>query len=55
LAAIPNLQMIGEDSRFDDFANQSAVHRVTIPLHVDQTAGTHAHAHPFGAVESALG
>src|ERR1700719_759658 len=55
LAAIPDLKGIGEDTRLNDLPDQTAVHRVAVPLHHDQAAGVHSRSHPFGTLNTSIG
>ena len=45
---VPNLDMVQVRSRFHPCSNQTAVHRIRVPLHVDQTARIHLYLLPFG-------
>ena len=55
MATVPDLQVFGEDPRFDDLADQPAVDRITVPLHRDQAAGVHASPDPLGRIQPPLG
>ena len=45
LVRVPDLDPVGEQPRFDPFADEPAVHRVDVAVDVDQTAGVDAARH----------
>src|SRR5207244_2080126 len=51
--SVPNFDMVQVRTSFHPRPNQSAVHRIRVPLHVDQAARIHLHPLPFGRFHSA--
>ncbi len=43
LLAVPDFQVVQVDAHLDPFADQTAMHRIDVVLHVDQTAARHRH------------
>src|SRR4051812_36693263 len=54
LSAIPDLNVVGINSRLYDLADQTAVYRITVPLDDDQAAGVHPHAHTLRALKTSI-
>lgn len=42
---VPDLDPVGEQPRFDGFADQPAVHRIHVAMNVDQAASVHLARH----------
>jgi hypothetical protein len=49
LLPVPHFHMLRVQPRFDTFADQPAVHRIGIVLHVNHTPRSHRHAHALAA------
>ncbi len=54
LAAVPDLQMIGEHPRFHDLSDQTAVDRVAVPFHHDQASSVHPRANSLGGIQTPI-
>src|ERR1700692_2122521 len=54
LSAVPDLQAIGEHTRFHDLPDQTTVHRVAVPFHHDQAAGVHPCPHLLSGVQASV-
>jgi hypothetical protein len=51
LLAVPHLQVFGIDPHLDPLADQPAVHRVDVVMHVNQTAAVHRDRQPLATVQ----
>jgi len=53
LLGVPHLQMFHVNPHLDPLADQSAVHRIGIVLHVDHAAACHGHCQPLARFQAA--
>lgn len=49
---VPDLDVVGVQSRLDPFPDQPAGHRVRVAAHVDRAATVHPHTHALAGVEA---
>jgi hypothetical protein len=52
---VPNLDAVGEEPRLDPFANQAAMHRIGVAVHVNQAAGVNATEHLQARRQACIG
>jgi hypothetical protein len=53
LLGVPHFQMLQVDAHLDPLADQSAVHRIGVVLHVDDAAVRYGHHQPFAGLQPA--
>lgn len=53
LLGVPHFQMLQVDAHLDPLADQSAVHRIGVVLHVDDAAVRYGHRQPFAGLQPA--